>query len=115
RAEPLLQHIPVLILTASTDAETKMKALDAGATDFLAKPVDPNDLIPRLRNALIVKAHHDHLFRYSADLEQQVRLRTAEVEISRLQVIHCLARAAEYRDDTTGQHVMRVGRYASIL
>ena len=43
RSAPRLRHIPVLILTASTDAETKLKALDAGATDFLAKPVDPND------------------------------------------------------------------------
>jgi putative two-component system response regulator len=115
RANKRLCHIPVLILTASTDAETKLKALDAGATDFLAKPVDPNDLVPRIRNALIVKAHHDHLARYSEQLEQQVQARTAELEVSRLQVVLCLARAAEYRDDTTGRHVIRVGRYVTIL
>ena len=115
RGDPTLQHIPVLILTASTDAETKFKALEAGATDFLPKPVDSSDLVPRLRNALIVKAHHDHLSRYSEQLEQQVRIRTAELEISRLQVIQCLARAAEYRDDTTGRHVLRVGRYVGVL
>jgi len=115
RADPALAHIPVLILTASTDSETKRRALESGATDFLAKPVDPSDLIPRIRNALIVKAHHDHLSRYSEHLERQVRLRTVELEASRLQVIHCLARAAEYRDDTTGRHVIRVGRYASLL
>ena len=89
--------------------------MESGATDFLAKPVDPSDLVPRIRNALIVKAHHDHLARYSEHLEEQVRLRTAELEASRLHVIHCLARAAEYRDDTTGRHVLRVGRYAVIL
>lgn len=115
RADRRFGHIPVLILTASTDAETKLKALEAGATDFLAKPVDPNDLVPRIRNALIVKAHHDHLARYSEQLEQQVKARTAELEVSRLQVILCLARAAEYRDDTTGRHVIRVGRYVTIL
>ena len=115
RADAHLLHIPVLILTASTDAATKLKALDAGATDFLAKPVEPSDLVPRIRNALIVKAHHDHLARYSEQLEQQVRARTAELEVSRLQVILCLARAAEYRDDTTGRHVIRVGRYVTIL
>lgn len=53
--------------------------------------------------------------RYSEDLEAKVRLRTVELELSRLQVVHCLARAAEYRDDTTGRHVIRVGRYASVL
>src|SRR5665213_4431076 len=115
RADAGLMHIPVLILTASTDAQTKRRALESGATDFLAKPVDPSDLAPRIGNALIVKAHHDHLAQYSEQLEQQVRARTAELEVSRLQVILCLARAAEYRDDTTGRHVIRVGRYVTIL
>lgn len=115
RADPKLSPTPVLILTASTDAETKLRALSAGATDFLAKPVDPNELVPRLRNALIVKAHQDHLASYSEQLEREVRLRTAELEASRLQVVHCLARAAEFRDDATGRHVLRVGRYAALL
>jgi putative two-component system response regulator len=115
RADEQLAHTPVLILTASTDTATKLKALNAGATDFLPKPVDPSDLVPRVRNAITVKAHHDHLANYSEQLEQQVRLRTAELELSRLQVVHCLARAGEFRDDTTGKHVIRVGRYATIL
>jgi putative two-component system response regulator len=115
RAREELAHIPVLILTASTDSATKLKALNAGATDFLAKPVDPNDLIPRIRNALVVKAHQDNLAHYSEELERQVRARTTELELSRLQVVHCLARAGEFRDDTTGRHVIRVGRYATIL
>ena len=115
RSDPDLAHLPVIILTASTDAETKRSALDLGATDFLAKPVDAADLVPRVRNCLLVKAHHDHLARYSNHLEAEVRMRTAELEKSRLQVVHCLARAAEYRDDDTGRHVVRVGRYAGIL
>lgn len=115
RASQPLRHIPVLILTAATDHATRLKALEAGATDFLAKPVDVSELIPRLRNALLVKAHHDHLSSYSEQLESQVQRRTAELEESRLQVIHCLAQAGEYRDDTTGRHVLRVGRYTSIL
>src|SRR5687767_6867859 len=115
RADPELAHIPALILTASSDAGTKLKALELGATDFLAKPVDPNELIPRIRNALLVKAHHDHLANYSGQLESEVKLRTSELEASRLHVIQCLARAAEYRDDATGRHVARVGRYAAII
>ena len=115
RLDESLAHLPVLILTASTDAQTKQSALELGATDFLAKPVDPADLVPRVRNALLVKAHHDHLAGYSQQLEHEVRLRTAEVEASRLEIVHCLARAAEYRDDDTGRHVLRVGRYAGIL
>jgi len=45
RADRHLQHIPVLILTASTEAQIKLEALESGATDFLAKPVDPNELV----------------------------------------------------------------------
>jgi len=115
RQDEHLRHTPVLILTASTDAPTKLSALELGATDFLAKPVDPHELMPRLRNVLTVKAHQDYLAGYSVKLERDVQKRTAEVEISRLRVIQCLARAGEYRDDTTGRHVIRVGRCARIL
>jgi putative two-component system response regulator len=115
RADSALSHIPVLILTATTDAQTKTAALELGATDFLPKPVEASDLVPRVRNSLLVKSHHDHLASYSHELERQVRLRTVELEASRLHVVHCLARAAEYRDDDTGRHVMRVGRFAGIV
>jgi putative two-component system response regulator len=115
RNDEAMRHLPVLILTASADAGTKLQALNLGATDFLAKPVEPNDLLPRIRNALVVKAHHDHLTDYSERLEQEVRRRTAELEESRLHIIECLARAAEYRDDTTGSHVIRVGRFAGVI
>jgi putative two-component system response regulator len=52
---------------------------------------------------------------HAKDLEVQVRRRTAELAASRLELIHCLARAAEYRDNETGRHVVRVGRYAEII
>ena len=115
RSQPKFKHMPVVMLTASTDSETKFAALGLGATDFLPKPLDPNELFPRVRNSLIVKAHQDHLAEYSEKLEHEVQLRTAELEMSRLRVFQCLARAGEFRDDTTGTHVLRVGRCAGIL
>ena len=60
RADESLCRIPVLILTSSTDAATKHEALELGATDFLAKPVDPSELALRLRNTLAANAHQDH-------------------------------------------------------
>jgi putative two-component system response regulator len=112
--EPSL-HVPVLILTASDDRETRTRALNLGATDFLTKPVDPTELVPRVRNALVMKAHHDHVTNYARTLETEVRARTVELEESRRELIRCLARAAEYRDNETGRHVVRVGRYAGII
>ncbi len=115
RSRPEAEHIPVLILSASNDRETRLEALELGATDFLAKPVDRVELIARLRNVLRFKSHHDNLQTYSVLLEEAVKQRTAELAASRLEVVHCLARASEFRDDITGRHVFRVGRYAGII
>ena len=115
RGDRQLHHLPVLVLSAASDDETRLKALELGATDFLNKPVQPAELTLRIRNALILKAHHDHLAKYSARLENEVRLRTAEMARSREEVIHVLARAAEHRDHETGNHVLRVGCYAGVI
>ncbi len=64
RRHPELRHLPVVVLTSSTDTETKLRALDLGATDFLAKPVDPSELALRVRNTLAVKAYQDRLAYY---------------------------------------------------
>lgn len=115
RADAELMHIPVVMLTALEDRETKLTALDLGATDFLSKPVDPCELVPRVRNALLIKANHDQLRSHAANLERLVNERTAQLEHSRQDIIHCLARAAEFRDDDTGRHVLRVGCYAGAI
>jgi putative two-component system response regulator len=115
RADARWALLPVVILTAANDQATKRRALELGANDFLAKPVDPTELIPRLHNVLMVKRHHDHMEKYSHELEAEVLRRTAELARSRQEVIHCLARAAEFRDDDTGRHVFRVGRYARLI
>jgi diguanylate cyclase (GGDEF)-like protein len=64
RADESMRHVPVIVLTSSTDAETKLKALELGATDFLAKPTDPSELALRLRNTLSAKAYRDRLANY---------------------------------------------------
>ncbi|MCA9150061.1 MAG: response regulator [Planctomycetales bacterium] len=115
RRDPHLRHIPVIILTAANSAESRFRALELGVNEFLGKPVDSSELLLRLRNTLAAKALRDHLASYSARLEREVHMRTVELEGARLEALHCLARAAEYRDDDTGHHVIRVGRYVAIL
>lgn len=61
RADAALRHLPVIVLTSSTDSATKLDALELGATDFLAKPVDPSELVLRVRNNLAAKAYQDRL------------------------------------------------------
>jgi len=66
RAHSQLKHLPVLILTSSSDAATKLQALDQGATDFLAKPVDSSELILRVRNTLAARAYQNQLAYYDS-------------------------------------------------
>jgi putative two-component system response regulator len=115
RAADQFQTLPVLILSASSDSKTKLRAFELGATDMLTKPVHQAELLARLRNVLRLKAYHDRLLHHSKRLEEEARKRTTELEISRLEVIQCLARAAEIRDDDTGRHVLRVGCYARLI
>ncbi|MCA9008142.1 MAG: response regulator [Planctomycetaceae bacterium] len=113
--DPVLQHTPVLILTAASDPATRKQALDLGASDFLQKPIEPNELLPRVRNAIVIKKHYDMASSEATRLEQQVERRTRQLEATRQQLILCLARAAEHRDNDTGNHVIRVGRYTAII
>jgi putative two-component system response regulator len=115
RALEQMAHLPVIIITSSEDEAVRNKALELGATDLLTKPIRATDLLPRVRNALTLKQHHDCLQRYTHELEQHVQRRTAELANSRAELIHCLARVAEYRDNRSGRHAQRVGRYAGIL
>ncbi len=110
-----LQIIPFIILSASSEIEVKREALSLGAAEFLSKPVDNVDLVLRVQNSLIIKRHYDQIRNYATDLERQVQLRTRQIELSREQIVQCLAKAAEFRDNETGQHVVRVGKYAAVI
>lgn len=59
--DPALKHIPVIVLTTAEDPETKLRALDLGASDFLRKPVDPSELALRMRNTLAAAAYRESI------------------------------------------------------
>jgi len=115
REDARLSHVPTLVLTEGDDRDLRRTALELGAGDFLSKPVDATELIPRVRNAWSVRAYQERLERQACELDCLVRERTAELALSRLELIHCLGRAAEYRDNETGRHVVRVGHYVGVV
>jgi putative two-component system response regulator len=108
-------YLPVIVLTADMTTGTKRKALMMGAQDFLTKPLDPIEVILRIRNILQVHFFHDHMLNQNQLLAQQVRQRTHDLEHAHTEILLRLARAAEYRDDQTGQHTQRVGQVTRIL
>ena len=61
RLDARLRYTPVIVLTAASDAASKLRALELGATEFLAKPVDPSELTIRVRNSLVFKVYQDRL------------------------------------------------------
>ena len=108
-------YLPILVLTADATDVSRRRALDAGARDFLTKPIDGIEVILRTKNLLETRQLYLDLEHEKVTLEQRVHERTREVEEAQLDTLWRLARTAEYRDDQTGQHVLRVGRVAAIL
>ncbi|MEJ2576803.1 MAG: response regulator [Gammaproteobacteria bacterium] len=108
-------YVPVLVLTAQEDEETRLKALAAGAKDFVTKPFNRTEVLNRIRNMLEVRLLHKAVRQQNEVLEQRVRERTAELRETRLEIIRRLGLAAEYRDNETGLHIVRMSRFSQVL
>jgi putative two-component system response regulator len=110
-----LRYLPVLVLTGDTASAVKQRALRVGARDFLSKPFDTVEALLRIRNLLTTRHFYVALEREQQRLEESVRERTRELADAHLEIVGRLARAAEYRDDNTGEHTRRVGRLSGEL
>ena len=106
---------PVLILTAQHGQDFLLRALNAGARDFITKPFDRNELLARVRNMLDAQLAHRLVYDQKDVLNEMVQVRTDELRRTRLQVIQRLGRAAEYRDNETGNHILRMSHIAALL
>ena len=111
--DPLLP--PIVILTAQHGKEHLLRALAAGARDFIGKPFDRNELLMRVRNLLDAQLAHRLLHDQKTVLEDMVRARTEELRRTRLQVVQRLGMAAEYRDEETGNHILRMSHTCALL
>jgi putative two-component system response regulator len=109
------ERLPILVLTADATAETKRRALAAGARDFLTKPFDHTEVGLRVGNLLEIRRLHVELQDHNLVLEDRVRARTAELEQARYETLERLVLAGEFRDDDTNQHAQRLGRTAGVL
>ena len=110
---PLLP--PVIVLTAQASSEFLLKAFEAGARDYVTKPFERAELMARVRNALEAHLAHRFVWAQKSVLQEIVQERTLELRQTRLQVIRRLGRAAEYRDNETGNHILRMSRICALL
>jgi|Deesub1362A_J573_1020465.scaffolds.fasta_scaffold00004_71 putative two-component system response regulator len=123
------QHIPIVMVTALADRDSRIKGLKTGADDFLTKPIDSTELMVRAKNLLRVKEFEDFLKHHNELLEEEVAKRTAQLKIAlqklkasqkRLKegyvdTVHRLTMVAEYKDEDTVAHIRRVGHYCRLM
>lgn len=110
---PAGEIFPVLVITGDRDPAVRERALLLGARDFVAKPFNSIEILLRIHNLIETRFLQRQLAARNRELETLVRMRTQELEDSRLEVLDRLALASEYRDDNTGEHTWRVGAWAA--
>jgi putative two-component system response regulator len=106
---------PVLMLTADITREVKHRALEAGARDFLTKPLDMQEVLLRIGTILNIRFLERALREEKAHLEERVLERTKDLDEAQMETFERLALAAEFRDDDTGEHTRRVGTSAALI
>ncbi len=111
--DPLLP--PIIILTAQSSKDYLLRSLALGARDFVGKPFDVNELIMRVRNLLEAQLAQRLLLDQKNMLEEMVRSRTEELHHTRLEIVQRLGKAAEYRDEETGNHILRMSHTSALL
>lgn len=115
RAMPSNADVPIIMVTTSEGRDIRYQALQLGATDFLQKPVDSVEFVTRVRNLLALSQHHKQTKTYASRLAEDVRKATQEIVDREHETILVLSRAAEFRDNETGVHLLRMSNYCRII
>ena len=111
KADAATKGIPIVMVTALDDRDARLRGLEAGAEEFVTKPVDRNELRVRVRNLLRLKEFSDFLAGHNRILDAQVKERTRQLLASYRETIATMTRAASYKDEETGAHVARISFY----
>lgn len=115
RACPGREDIPLLMVTANDHIEVRHRALDAGANDFLTKPIDKAEFMSRTRNMLSLRRAQRKLEDKAAWLAEEVRKATAEILARERETIVRLSKAADSRDPETGAHILRMAHLSKLI
>lgn len=108
KSDPATQNIPIIFITAKNEEKDEELGLKKGAVDYITKPISPSIVIARVKT-------HLALYDQSLALEGMVQARTVELQHTRKEVIARLGRAAEFKDNETGLHVIRMSHYSRII
>ncbi len=112
---PHLEHVPIIMVTVSDDNETRHKALDLGVAEFLTKPFNHHECQIRCRNLLSLHMYHKGVLRRSEALEKAVTEATRRILEREQETLFRLAKAGEYRDSDTGNHLLRMAKFSRLI
>lgn len=115
RSLPNCVDVPLVMITADNDLKIRYDALEAGATDFLTRPIDQIEFRARCRNLLTLRKQQQIIKSRSKWLEERVADATHEIRMRERETLLRLAKAGEYRDEDTGAHVLRMAKYSHLL
>lgn len=115
RTTPGRADIPVLMVTANDEMAVRYRALEAGANDFLTKPLDKIEFRARMRNMLALRANQKRLEDRASWLAEEVLKATDEIVRRERETILRLSKAAEFRDPETGAHIQRMAHYSWLI
>jgi two-component system response regulator RpfG len=110
-----LEGVPIVVVTSLEEREVRYQVLDAGATDFITKPIDPYECRVRCRNMLALRMQQKIILSRSQFLEYRVADATRLVRQREQETLFRLAKAGEYRDQDTGDHILRMARYSRLI
>ncbi len=115
RHTPHLEDVPIVMVTVADDKNIRYQVLDAGATDFISKPIDPYECRVRCRNLLSMRLNQKIVHNRAQSLEQAVVKATQQIRDREQETLFRLAKAGEYRDSDTGNHVLRMAKYSRLI
>ena len=115
RAMEHLLDPPIICITAVDDVRVRYDALDAGANDYLGRPIDYRECSARCRNLLNMRRLQLASIEHSRFLEERVAAVVKDLEKKKMEMLFRLAKVAEQRDTDTGAHLSRIGQYSAAL
>ncbi len=110
-----LEGVPIVVVTSLEEREIRYQVLDAGATDFITKPIDPYECRVRCRNMLSLRMQQKIILSRSQFLEYRVADAIRLIHQREQETLFRLAKAGEYRDRDTGDHILRMARYSRFI
>lgn len=110
-----IRHTPIIMVTTTDLKRVRIDALDAGATDFISRPIDPLEFKVRARNLLALGEAQARLNDTAAWLTEEVRKKTIDLEDREKEIIFRLSRSVEFRDEETGGHIERMASYSRVI